>query len=235
MFQHIRRMNEHSAGLLLLLLLCADLAFIVLHIVNQTLILNCSLCNTLGLYKHLQIYQIIKLFWVIILLAYVLKSTRCSGYVSWIVVFTYLLFDEALTMHQSIGRHIATGFDAYLPHNLSLRPRHFELAVLAIAGTFLLAIVAWAYLRSPHTFRKISNDMFLFIVAFAFFGLFTDLAAAIKLGPVVEFASDFVEDGGEMAVVSLILWYVFLLAIRNGKPDWFLFDLLCKPLKRRCT
>ena len=61
--------------------------------------------------------------------------------------------------------------------------------------------------------------MFLFIAVWAFFGLITDLAAVTKLGPAVEFASDFVEDGGEMAIVSLILWYVFLLAVRNGKPD----------------
>ena len=235
MFQHIRKMSVHSASLLLLLLLCADFAFIVLHIIDETLVLNSSLFNTAGSYGYLTIYQLVKLFWVVILLAYVLKSTRCSGYVSWILVFTYLLFDEALQIHQNIGSHIANSFDTYLPHNLSLRPRHFELAVLVVAGTFLFAIVAWAYSRSPHAFRKISNDMFLFIVVWAFFGVFTDLAAAVKLGPLVEFASDFVEDGGEMAVVSLILWYVFLLAIRNGKPDLFLHDLLCKPLTRRST
>jgi hypothetical protein len=234
MFQHIEKMNEHSASLLLLLL-CADSAFIVLHIISKTLVLNCSLCNTLGLYEHLTIYQLVKLFWVIVLLAYVLKSTRCSGYVSWILVFTYFLFDKALQIHQNAGNFIANNFGTYLPQDLSLRPRYLQLAVLAIVGTFLFAIVAWAYSHSPYAFRKISNDMFLFIAVWASFGLITDLAAATKLGPAVEFASDFVEDGGEMAVVSLILWYVFLLVIRNGKPDWFLLDLLCKPLKMRCT
>jgi hypothetical protein len=235
MLQHIRKMNEHSTSLLLLLLLSADFAFIVLHIINTTLVLNSSLCNVSGLCAYLNIYQLVKLFWVIILFAYVLKSTRCYGYISWILVFTYFLFDKALQIHQNIGSHIANSFDAYLPHNLSLPTRPFELAVLAIAGTFLLAIVAWAYLRSPHAFKKISNDMLLFIVAWGFWGMFTDLAAAIKLGPLVKIGSDIVEDGGEMVVVSLILWYVFLLAIRKGKPDLFLHDLLCKPLTRRCT
>jgi hypothetical protein len=219
MFQHIRKMNEHSASLLLLLLLSADFAFIVLYIINATLVPNSSLCDIEGLCAYLKIYQLVKLFWVIILFAYVLKSTRCYGYISWILVFTYFLFDKALQIHQNIGNYIANSFDAYLPHNLSLPPRPFELAVLAIAGTFLLAIVAWAYLRSPHAFKKISNDMLLFIVAWGFFGVFTDLATAIKLGPLFTFGSEIVEDGGEMVVVSLILWYVFLLAVRNGKPD----------------
>jgi len=31
--------------------------------------------------------------------------------------------------------------------------------------------------------------------------------------------------------LSLIVWYVFLLAIRNGKPDLFLLDTLRKPRK----
>jgi hypothetical protein len=40
-FQHIRKMNEHGASLLLLLLLSADFAFIVLHIITMaTHILN---------------------------------------------------------------------------------------------------------------------------------------------------------------------------------------------------
>ena len=186
-----------------------------------------------GSYAYLNAYQLVKLFWVIILFTYVVELTRCYGYVSWILVFTYFLFEKTFQIHQNIGSHFANSLSAYLPHNLSLQPRLFELAVLAIAGTFLFAIMAWAYLRSPYAFKKISNDMLLFIVAWGFFGVFTDLAAAFNPGPLVKFGSDIVEDGGEMVVVSLILWYVFLLTIRKGKPDLFLHDLLCKPLSKR--
>lgn len=235
MFQYIKKMNNHSASLLLLLLLSADSAFIVLHFINLTLAPNFSLYGVPGSYGYLDMYLIVQLFWVIILFACILKSTKCTGYVSWILVFTCLLFDEVLQIHQNIGSHLANGLNAYLPHSLSLQPRYFELAVLAIAGTVLFASVAWAYLRSPHAFRKISNDMLLFIVAWGVFGVVTDLAAAFDPGPLVKISSDIVEDGGEMVVVSLILWYVFLLAIRNGKPDLFLHDLLCKPLTRRAT
>ncbi len=234
MLQNIRKMNERSASLLLLLLLSADFTFIALHIINATALLNSSLFNIGGDGAYAKIYQFVKLLWVIILLAYVLKSTRCSGYVSWILVFTYYLFDDALQIHQSIGSYIANNFDSYVSQYLTLQPRHFgEWVVLAMAGTFLSAIVAWAYFRSPYPFKRISNDMLLLVIALVFFGVFIDLAAAVKLGPVVKFSLGTVEDGGEMVVVSLILWYVFLLAIRGGNSDFFLHDLLRKPLTRR--
>ncbi len=235
MLQPIRKMSDHSASLLLLLLLSADFAFIVLHIINLTLVPSASRPNVVGTYGYLDTYQLVKLFWVIILFAFVFKSTRCSGYASWILVFTCLLFDEALQIHQTIGDHLANSLTAYLPHNFSAQPRLFQLAVLAVAAMLLFAIVAWAYWRGPYAFKKVSIDMLLFIAAWGVFGVATDLAAAFNPGPLVQIGSDIVEDGGEMVVVSLSLWYVFLLAIRKGKPDLFLRDLLGKSLSRRST
>jgi len=227
MFQHLRKIGEHSASLLLLLLISTDFVFIVLHIIIAILDPNPSLCNISGICAYMNIYHLIMLFWVIILFGYVLKSTRCSSYASWILMFTFFLFDDALRLHQSVGDRIAIIFDADL--SLGLPSRYFELAVLAIAGFVLLAVVAWAYFHGPHTFRKISIDILLFIAALVFFGLIVDLAEAIKLGPVVIFGLGFVEDGGELVVYSLILWYVFLLAMRNGKSDLFLHDLAYQP------
>ena len=233
MLQYIRKVSEHSASLLLLLFLGADFAFIVLDIMNATLGPSSSLCSISGFCAYLKSYQLVKLFWTVLLFAYILKSTRCSGYVAWILVFAFLLVDEASLMHQKIGGYIANSFTAYLPHTLGLQPRYFELAVLVIAGTFLLAIVAWAYFRSPQSFRKISNDLLLFVVPLLFFGVLTDVAAAVKLGAVVNSVSDIVEDGGEMVVLSLIVWYLFLLAMRNGEFDLFLHEVLLNPLTRR--
>ena len=229
MLQTMRKMSEHSSSLLLLLLLSADSVFIVFHIVIRIFDPNPSLCNISGICAYMHSYHLIKLFWIIILFGYVLKLTKCSSYVSWILVFTYFLFDDALLIHQNVGSHVADIFDVHLPYNLNLPPRYFELSVLAFAGIILLAIVAWTYFHSSRTFRKISIDMLLFIAALVFFGLIVDLAEAAKLEPAAIFGLGFVEDGGELVVDSLILWYVFLLAIRNGKPDYFLHDLSYQP------
>jgi hypothetical protein len=229
----LRRLNERSASLLLLLLLSTDFVFIVLHSVLHIIIAafapDASLCNTSGICSYMDIYHLMMLFWVIILFAYVLRSTRFAGYISWILVFTFFLFDDALLLHQKIGDHVAGIYDARPLYNLSLPPRYFELTTLAIMGFILLAIVAWAYLHSPLVFRKVSIDMLLFIAALVFFGLIVDLAEAARLGPGVILTLQIIEDGGEIVVDSLILWYVFLLALRNGKPDMFLHDLIRQP------
>jgi hypothetical protein len=235
MFQNIRKMNEHSASLLLLLLLSTDFAFIVLDIINQALGTNSSLCNISGLCAYMLSYHLLKQFWIIILFAYLLRLTKWSGYVSWVIVFTCFLIDDALEIHQKIGDIIADTINGHLLQNLSLAPRFFELAFLAVAGLFLLAIIAWAYFHSPPTFREISNDLLLFIMALVFFGLIADVAVALKLAPTIVAGLEIVEDSGESVVYSLILWDVFLLAIRNGESDSFLHDLVCKPLTRRHT
>lgn len=231
MFRYIRKINEPSAYLLLLLLLSADFVFTVLHIIYHTLGPNSFICNISGLCSHqiVNAYHLVKLFWIIILLAYILKLTRYSGYVSWIVTFVFFLLDDALLLHQIVGDQIAYNFGTYLPPDLSLPSRFFELAVLAIAGMLLLVVVAWAYLHGPGEFRKVSNDLLLFIAALVFFGIIVDLATAIKLGSAAVLGLVIVEDAGELVVDSLIVWYVFLLVIRKGNPDLFLLDLLRKP------
>lgn len=230
MLHQLRRLSERSASLLLLLLLITDFVLIVLHsvlhIIPAAFASDPSLCNTSGICSYMDIYHLMMLFWVIILFVYVFKSTGLTGYISWIIVFTFFLIDDALLLHQKIGDHVAEIYNARPLYNLNLPPRYFELTVLGIIGIILLAIVAWAYLHSPLVFRKVSIDMLLFIAALVFFGLIVDLAEAARLGPGVILTFQIIEDGGEIVVDSLILWYVFLLAIRNGKPDMFLHDLI---------
>jgi hypothetical protein len=214
-----------SAPLLLLLLLGGDFIFTLVHIIRHTIFQNTSIWVT-RLTAYLNAYHLVKLFLVIVLLIYLLKSTRCTGYVSWILVFSYLLIDDALLIHQNLGSKFSAWFDAHFLHNLSLPPRFYEFTILAFAAMFLGIIVSWAYLHSSPTFRKISKDIFLFLLALVFFGVVVDLTVVFKLGTAVIYFFGFVEDSGEMVVFSLLLWYVYLLAIRNGELVLFLRDVL---------
>jgi hypothetical protein len=144
-------------------------------------------------------------------------------------MFTCFLIDDAFLLHQKVGDRMAKIAGTYLPSNLGFHSRDYQLAVLALAGIFLLAVVAWGYVHGDHEFRKISNDMFVLIAALVFFGLLVDVATALKLGSAVRASLGFVEDGGELVVYSLILWDVFLLAMRKGRSHAFLLDLLGSP------
>jgi len=227
-------MSEPGPSRLLVLLLSTDFVFILLHIANITLGKSSSLLDIGASGSYVETYQFVKLYWVIVLLLLVLRSTRCLGYVSWMVVFAFLLLNDALGLHRIAGRSLAVKFSSFESYGISLEARHFgEWAVLAIAGAFLVAILTWAYLRSSHTFRKVSNDMLVFMVALVFFGGVVDLFAAIDLGSATNYALRTIEDAGEMVVVSLVVWYGFLLALRDGKPELFLHDVLCRFRSRR--
>jgi hypothetical protein len=126
------------------------------------------------------------------------------------------------------GNLIASGLDGHFPLNLSYQPQFFELAVLAIGWIILLAFVGWTYSRSMQTFKKISKDMLLFLMALIFFGLIVNMAESVKSGPMIILGSDILEDAGETVVLSLILWYVFVLIMRNGEPGLFLHNHLKK-------
>jgi hypothetical protein len=225
MIRYLKKLREHRASFILLFLLGADFAFIMFHVIIAKYY---CLCNVVGIFTYVKIYNLIKLLGITVLFVYVLRSTRCSSYISWILVFTYFLLDDALLLHQKIGNYFYAFFDSH-SESLSLRPRFFELAVLATVGITLLAVIARGYSRGPKVFRKISEDMLLFLVALVLLGLIVDLATAIKLGPTIVFVLGFVEDGGELVVDSLILWYVFLLALHNGRFEVFLHDRLSQP------
>jgi hypothetical protein len=208
--------TERSASLLLLLLLCADLAFILLHSLNAlTPLLNEPLLSVERDNSYPELYQWLKWFWIIILWVYVAKSRRSFSYVAWGLVFTYFLLDDVLTIHENVGRQIADSLTLTPPLGLRLQDLG-ELAVWVVAGLILLFFVTWAYWRGSVAFRRMSWDMLLLVSVLIFFGVVFDMAQiAVDLGDNVHFILGLLDDGGEMVVGSLILWYVFLLAIRD--------------------
>jgi hypothetical protein len=222
-FQQFKKMSDTSASLLLVLLLSADIGFIILHVIIGIFDPNPALCNISGICAYMDVYHLIKMFWIILLFLYILKLTKYPGYLSWVLMLTCFFIDDAFWLHQKMGDRVATLFTGY-----GLPPRFYELGALAIAGLVLFALVLWFYFRGPVTFRKISADIFVFLAALVFFGLLVDLAGVVGLGNPITAGLGFVEDGGELVVYSLLVWYIFLLALRRGEPEVFLVEVLSR-------
>jgi hypothetical protein len=181
--QCISNINEHSTSLFLILLLCADIAFIALHSIDAlTPFLN-NPFYSLGTERgYPEMYQYLKWFWISILFVYVSILRRSFNYIVWALVFTYFLCDDALSIHEIVGNHIARNLILTPPFGLRLQDLG-ELAVSAAAGVFLLSLVIWAYLHGSQAFKKMSQDMLLLILALAFFGVVVDMAhISIDLG-----------------------------------------------------
>lgn len=192
---------------LLFLLLITDMVFVVMHIV--LLRLGCdpflfSLQADLGLSE---IFQYAKEFWIVILLVMVAIGQRKWVYGSWACLFLYLLLDDSLQIHENLGVCLAEHFT--LEPLLGLRARDFgEIAVSAFFGGILFSLIIAAYFFSDARARLVSRHLFFLVLCMVFFGIFVDMLH-VALPDVPGLAV--LEDGGEMVVMSLIVWYMFNL------------------------
>lgn len=233
-FQRRGYFREPGALLLLFLLLSVDCAFIVIHVatrierhlLNARLQLNYDLLSITTDGGYPELYQYVKYFWLIILTLYLSKVTQGPRYIAWTVLFAYFLCDDAFSIHEKVGAIIGGGFNFSPPLNLRLQDVG-ELAVTVMAGIVLLPLHLWSYSGGSRAYKKISQDLLLLVCAFVFFGVFVDMVhQAIHVGWQVEFLMGIIEDGGEMVVLSIIVWYVFLLSVHRGVPASHLRDLM---------
>ncbi|MEW8395650.1 MAG: hypothetical protein AB2707_05765, partial [Candidatus Thiodiazotropha sp.] len=190
----------------LALLLLADLAFIVVHIVVEYFLKSNTLFSINRDLGYAEVYQYIKEFWILVLLFVLAIKSRRIIYFTWSVLFLYLLLDDSLQLHENIGSFLANFYD--LQPVFRLRAQDLgELVVFGSVGFLLFSFIAGAYLYSDDTGKEISRHLFLLVVSLAFFGGLVDmLHIAVSFGKAV-FA--LIEDGGEMIIMSIIVWYVF--------------------------
>jgi len=236
----LEALNERSATVFLILLLCADLAFLGMHFIAAIIgdikwILESDLFNIERDRGYPEIYQYIKFFWVIVLLFYLALKNRSLHYIPWVLLFTYLLLEESIHIHERAGWLLSTYFNFTPLFGFSLR-YYGELVIPATAGIFLLLPLVWAYRKGTQIFRKISLDIGLLVLVLVFFGVVVDMIhEAIFPFGTVYFITGVVEDGGEMLAVSLILWYIFLLNVRGDNAGCYLCDFVRIVLTRRYT
>ncbi|HRQ23588.1 MAG TPA: hypothetical protein PLF42_09215 [Anaerolineales bacterium] len=215
-----------AESLFLWLCICADFGFIVLHILYKLELLDSSYFSVKRDLGYSEFFQYTKFLWIIILLIHIIRKTKVLEYLAWVAVFAYFLADDSFQIHENIGGSIADNLDFVAPFNLRLQDIG-ELAVFGIAGMILLALLAWAYWRGTQTFRNISKDLLILVVIMAFFGIVIDAAEiGVDLGLFIKETLGLIDDGGEMIVVSVMLWYIFRLAVHNGHIDKFLYTRL---------
>lgn len=209
--------KETSAQLFLLLLIAADLFFIALHFLLEFTPIISFKFYSIGTDRgYAEFYQYCKLFWIIVLLLTLSKRTKEIGYLAWVLLFAYLFFDDALSIHEKFGWRIANQLE-FAPF-WGLRLQDFgELAVIAVASALLLPTIVFCYFRGSAVFKKTSDDLFVLLLMIAVFGVFVDLLHVVVEHYWLHFLFGVIEDGGEMIVVSLVVWYVFLLNISNKR------------------
>ena len=195
-----------------LLLFAADVLFVFLHFLLLADSINHEILSLETDRGLAELYQYAKISAIVVLLLSVRMKTGWIGYSVWALLFLYLLVDDAFSVHEVLGEHIAISL-SFAPA-LGLRDVDFgELVASGAVFVLFLAVLGWFYSSGSDDFKIASKRLFLFLLALAFFGVFVDMlhVALMRVDWRVAFLLVVVEDGGELLVMSIIAWYVFVL------------------------
>ena len=197
---------ENETARLLLLLLLTDAVLIFLHCLGKGDIIATNLVDLDVDGGYSEIFQYVKEFWIAALLATLFAIRRQGCYLAWSALFCYLLADDSLQLHEQGG--------AWLAQTLNLAPAFNlraidlgELMITASAAAVLFLAIGATYVKGDQAVRRFSNRLFLLVLLLAGCGvLFDMIEIMVAWGRPLW---DLIEDGGELLVMSLMLWYVF--------------------------
>lgn len=201
---------ENPAGLLLILLLVTDIFLIAIHVLFY------NYANGGGGYFLIyreqglgESFQSIKLIWVTFMFILVAMSTRQLSYLVWATTFGYLGIDDGMTVHEILGEQLALRWA--IGPMFGLRPADIgELVYLASVGTILLFLLSIAWWRGSATFRERSKFLVALSALLVIVGIGVDVVHAMLYEvPVLDELFGIIENGGEMLIVSVLVWYTF--------------------------
>lgn len=199
---------EKSTNKLLFLLILADLCFIFIHVLFLLELLRNPLFSIEQDFGYGEVYQYIKEYWIMVMLFIIAVKRTTIVYFTWSLLFMYLLLDDALKIHENFGITLANYWK--LQPNFGLRAQDYgELSITGISFLILFLLIGIAYLFSDKKARKISRHLLILVLSVAFFGVLVDMLHIVV--PWNKPIFGLIEDGGEMLVMSIIVWYVFAL------------------------
>lgn len=203
--------DKESTKVLFLLLL-TDFAFILVHGIYKMNLLNSYIHDSIMLYSietdrgYAEMFQYIKEYWIVVLLFVLAIKRKHIIYFAWSSLFMYFLLDDSLRIHESFGYYLAKHFEFQPMFRLRAQDLG-ELIVTMLFGLLLFIFIGVSYLFSDNVSRQISKHILILVMSLVFFGVvFDNIHIIIPWGNTMW---GFIEDGGEMLVMSIIVWYVF--------------------------
>ena len=215
--EHPQREGLGQLGSFLLLLASADAAFILVHFLRDFPPFDSSRLFSVETDKgYAEIFQYVKISWITLLLGMLWWRRRGGIFFAWMLLFAYLLCDDAMQLHEHGGSVVARtwGFDGAL----GLRAKDFgELAVTGAAGLAFLLLLLVMYRRSETAAREASRRLAFYLGIVVFFGVVVDMIHILSGNDGSAAILGAVEDGGEMVAVSIVCWYALnLVESRDG-------------------
>lgn len=154
-----------------------------------------------------------------ILLLATARATKSTVYRIWAYLFLFLVADDALLLHERIGKRVALFL--HFPSIGDLRPVDLgELAVWGFAGAVLGLLLLRSYLKTDRAYRRDSWWLLGATATLAFPAVILDMVDIViwKMfgGADLSFILDDVEAGGELMAMTLMLWVAVRVATRRS-------------------
>jgi hypothetical protein len=208
---------DNKSNMLLFLLLSADVLLIILNILYLS-------SERIGFFRtpwlsfddrsFPESYTYIKEFWIVLLLAILAVRRSKSLYFFWSLLYGYLLVDDSFRFHERLGSLLNFHFK-FIPV-FGLRPQDIgELTVYGISAVFLLIPIGIAYSKSDADTKLDSRCFFIILAILAFFGVGVDMVHEMITNITLNESFGVLENGGEMLVVSIMLWFAFCLVTND--------------------
>jgi hypothetical protein len=156
-----------------------------------------------------EVFQYFKELSLVALLLVAFIRSRKNLYIAWMTLFGYLLLDDALMIREWLGNVIAQILPLHLP--LQLRSNDFgETIALASFAALLLPLVVFMHLSSDKSTRKVSWLFLPWLLLLGVCGYVFDMVHSVLMKQrSLELVFGFLEDGGEMLVMSGMVWVVY--------------------------
>ncbi|MGH6901167.1 MAG: hypothetical protein ACREIR_00345 [Geminicoccaceae bacterium] len=171
--------------------------------------------------SYAEMFGYLKTVLILFLLISIPRVWKRPIYLAFILIFAFVLVDDAFRVHERFGLLVAEALD--LQPFGGLRPRDpGELLVWAMVGVPLLAAAAFAFIRSPEADR--ANGLLLLgaLAALALFAVVTDMAHVVLWGAFwgADDLFTVIEDGGEQFTLSLTCGLAILIRrdVRGREP-----------------
>jgi len=205
---------EGTTNKLLVLLILTDFGFILGHILLRFDFLAGKQWNITTERGYAESFQYIQEIWITTTLFIYGIKTLALNYFSWSILYSYILLDDYFQIHERLGSDLVSLFN-YHPA-FGLRAQDIgETSVFTIFGVFFLVILLFSYKRSNLHTRNISNNLFFLLASLTVFGFIADMIHSVVdevIGnDLLSLYFEIIEDGGEMLVMSIIVWYVLCI------------------------
>lgn len=198
------------ARILLFTFLAIDFIFMGLHAMGSLGYLSDPNFSVTKNFGYAETFQYLKAgFLAICFLILAIKYGRPLFY-CWTAAFTFILLDDSIEIHEYLGYHLGE----FLENNnlgFNLGNSAGELIVFGIFGLLIFVPLFYYFYKSKDREVKIvTQDMFILFAGLIFFGVGIDLVHDFTAtGTVLNGVLGLAEDGGEMLIMSVMVWYLW--------------------------